>query len=659
MAAEETSRSRNLRGITRLLWCAVLAALPLAGLVYILGIHVYFRLSVFEEQYVGLFLALLLFCTFIGTPARRGEPSDRVPWYDWLLAALGLATGLYITVWYPEIITRMGSVTPARVVFGTLAVLLILEGLRRTVGWTLIIVVAVFILYAFVAPNMPGPLHGSPTMATDLVNYLYLDANSMLRMVGIAATVALAFILYGQVLMSFGGADHLNNLAVATFGSMRGGPAKAAVVGSSLVGTVTGGPVTNVMLTGTVTIPLMMRTGYQPHVAGAVEAVASSGGQIMPPVMGVAAFLMADYLGVPYASVALAALVPAILYYICLFVQVDLMAAKEGMHGLSRSQIPRLLTILKTAWVIFPALGVLIYVIAVLRFDPSSAAVRATGLALPFLLLNRTIWKDFWSRFTQVVIETGRLMLEVGLVLAAAGLIVGVASVTGLGFNLAMTLTQLGGRSLILMLVLSAIVCLILGMGMPSVAAYAMVAVLVAPAFTELGVSPMAAHMFIFYFAILSNLTPPVAMACFAAAPIARASAMKIGYTSMRLGLVAYIVPFLFVYSPTLILEGTSIPIAVSVTTAIAGCSVLAMALIGYAFRPVSGGVRLLLAIGASALLVPVHDDSPVVLWLLNLAGALTVVTVLVREWWLRKLVSPLQIAGEVAIATQDSGTSK
>lgn len=619
----------------------LLATIPLAGLLYILGIHVMFRLTLYEEQYVGLFFTLLLVCTFIGVPATRTARSDGVPWYDWVLAALGAGVGMYVALWYPEIVLKMGYVTPARVILGGLAILLILEGLRRTVGWALVIVVAVFISYAFVAPYLPGPLHGSPVQAGYLVNYLYLDSNSMLDMLGIGAKIALAFILYGQVLMSFGGADHLNNLAVTAFGAMRGGPAKAAVVGSSLVGTVTGGPVTNVMLTGSVTIPLMIRTGHKPHVAGAVEAVASSGGQIMPPVMGIAAFLMADYLGVPYANVALAALVPAILYYVCLFVQVDLIAAQEGMRGLPRDELPRLGTVLKGGWVILPALGVLVYVIAVLRFDPSSAAVRAAALALPFLLLNRAMWMGFWARFREVFLESGRLMIEIGLVLAAAGLIVGVTTVTGLGFNLTLALTQLAGHSLIMMLVLSALVCVILGMGMPSVAAYAMVAVLVAPSIVAQGVSPMAAHLFIFYFAIVSNFTPPVAMACFAAAPLARASAMRIGYTAMRLGLVAYVVPFLFIYSPTLILQGALVPVALSVATALLGSYALGVALIGFLFQRVSLLNRVLIGLGAMALLIPVQRDSAAWLWVLNLSGLALVVAQLALHWYRRVPASP------------------
>ena len=649
MSEFEFDRFRKLKGPALRIWQGLLLLIPICGIMYILSLPVYFRVAVFAEQYIGLFFALILGCLYIGVPAGPGAPRDRVPWYDWVLAVAGMIVGLYLTLYFPQIVNTIGYPTPQRVILGSLMVILVLEALRRLSGWALVVVVLVFLGYAFVAPYMPGPLRGLASNFSDLANYLYLDPASTLRMIEIGGTIALAFILYGQILLAFGGGELLNDISLSLFGRLRGGPAKAAVVGSSLVGTVTGGPVTNVMLTGTVTIPLMIRTGYTPVMAGAVEAVASSGGQIMPPVMGIAAFLIADYLGVPYVQVAIAAFVPALLYYICLFSQVDLMAARDGMRGLPASEIPSLRHMIKNGWVILPVLGVLIYTIVILRLDPATAGVMSALMAVPVLLVRRQVRDRVFSRFLGALMETGRSMIEIAIVLAAAGIIVAVTNATGLGFNMALALTKLGGYSLALLLVVSAIVCVILGMGMPSVAAYTLVAVLVGPAIIQMGVVPLAAHLFIFYFAIVSNFTPPVALACFAAAPIAKASPHRIGYTAMRLGIVAYVVPFLFVYSPTLILKGETLHIVVSAATAVLGTWLLATALVGYMFGSVGMVQRIVLTVAALALLLPT-DNQVGIASIVNMVGFVVAAGIIVTNWRSRS-IAPIPSAAVNAAA--------
>ena len=651
MSEFEFDRFRKLRGPALRIWQGLLVLIPICGIMYILSLPVYFRVEVFAEQYIGLFFALILGCLYIGVPAGPGAPRDRVPWYDWVLAVAGMIVGLYLTLYFPQIVNTIGYPTPQRVILGSLMVILVLEALRRLSGWALVVVVLVFLGYAFVAPYMPGPLRGLASNFSDLANYLYLDPASTLRMIEIGGTIALAFILYGQILLAFGGGELLNDISLSLFGRLRGGPAKAAVVGSSLVGTVTGGPVTNVMLTGTVTIPLMIRTGYTPVMAGAVEAVASSGGQIMPPVMGIAAFLIADYLGVPYVQVAIAAFVPALLYYICLFSQVDLMAARDGMRGLPASEIPSLRHMIKNGWVILPVLGVLIYTIVILRLDPATAGVMSALMAVPVLLVRRQVRDRVFSRFLGALMETGRSMIEIAIVLAAAGIIVAVTNATGLGFNMALALTKLGGYSLALLLVVSAIVCVILGMGMPSVAAYTLVAVLVGPAIIQMGVVPLAAHLFIFYFAIVSNFTPPVALACFAAAPIAKASPHRIGYTAMRLGIVAYVVPFLFVYSPTLILKGETLHIVVSAATAVLGAWLLATALVGYMFGSVGMVQRIVLTVAALALLLPT-DNQVGIASIVNIVGFVVAAAIVLANWRSRR-IAPIPSAAVNAAANR------
>lgn len=586
-----------------------LGLMPLAGILYILRVHQHLGLSLYGAQYIGLFLGLVLSAIFLGVPATKNSPRDRVPWYDWILAALGLYGGLYLLIYYPQIVMKLGIITTGRFILSVIVVALILEAIRRVLGKLLLIVVLVFIVYAFVAPYLPGVFQGSRTPVDQLFNYLYLDPNSMLNLLNIAASIALSFLLFGQVLLFFKGGDIMNDFALSVFGRYRGGPAKGAIVGSSLVGTITGGPVVNVMLTGSVTIPLMKRSGYTAAQAGAVESVASTGGQLMPPVMGVAAFIIAETLGIRYAEVALAALIPAIMYYLCLFFQVDFAAGRMELKALDKEEIPSLRRVVKTGWVILPVMFSLIYFLFVKGYNPSTAGVYATGIAVIFLGLQKSVRQTMLRLFPKIFVETGKMLTDIGIVIAAAGLIVGITGITGLGFNMGFVLSSFAEYGLFFLLVMCAIVSVILGMGMPSVAAYSLVAVLVAPTLVELGIHPLAAHLFVFYFSIVSNFTPPVALACFAAAPIAKESPHKIGYQAMKYGIVAYIVPFLFVYAPALILNPTeqlsTLEMAVIIATAIIGCLLLAMAVEGYSFRNMNIVKRIVLAVIALSLMMP------------------------------------------------------
>lgn len=616
-----------------------LFAIPFAGILFILGVHQYMGISLYMEQFIGLFLALMLSSIFMAIPAGKESSRDRVPWYDCILAALGFVVGMYIAIFYPQIILTFGYVTPERIILSVIAVLLVLEAIRRTVGLSMVIVVLCFLFYGFFAPYFPGVLKGTHTSTDQLFNYLYLDPNSLINMLSIAATLALAFLLFGQILLEFKGGEILNNFAVSAFGRFRGGPAKAAVVGSSLVGTITGGPVTNVMLTGTVTIPLMKRNGYTAAQAGAVESVASTGGQIMPPVMGIAAFIIAETLGVPYSEIALAALVPAVLYYVCLFVQVDLIAGRDGFSRMNRDELPSLRLILRTGWMIIPAFAVLIYTLFILGYTPAASGLYACLFAIIFLLVQKEVRVNFIGKLFKVFVDTGKTMLDIGVVLSAAGLVVGITGITGLGFNLALMLSKLAEDGLFILLVVSAIVSVILGMGMPSVAAYTLVAVLVAPAIVKLGVDPVAAHLFVFYFSIISNFTPPVALACFTAAPIAQESPHKIGYRAMRLGLVGYIVPFMFVYAPELLLRlkghNTAIGVTSTIVTAVIACVLLAMAVEGFIFQRVNISKRIALTILSFCLFLPISAFQ--YSWLVNIVAFILSALIIAAEWYKRQ----------------------
>ncbi len=605
----QDARYRSLSKRLKLMWNVMLFLIPFFGIMYILSIHQYLGISLYKQQYIGLYTSLMLGAVFIGVPAKKGNGNAKIPWYDWLLAFIGIAVGLYITILYPSISLQIGNVTPDRVVMGALAILAILEALRRLTGMILVSIVVVFIGYALTAPYFPGIFKGKSTSISTLVNYMYLDSNSLLSMLDIAATVALAFIMFGQILLNFKGGDIFNNAALSLFGRYKGGAAKASIVGSGLVGTVTGGPVANVMLTGTMTIPLMIKSGFSRVQAGAIESVASTGGSFMPPLMGITAFLIAENLGVPYKEVALAALIPAILYYVSFFLQVHFISAKKGLGRIPKDQLVPIKTVLIKLLYIIPIFFIFIYLLFFKGYSPDISAIYGVGIAIVFLTLQKEVRKRFIHRIYKTFIDTGKVLLEIGVILSVAGLIIGVVGVTGLGYNLVLALSAIGSNGLLFLLIACAIVSIILGMGMPGLAAYALVAVLIAPTIVELGVNPMGAHLFVYYFAMVSSFTPPIALACFAAAPLAGASANKIGIEASKFGIVAYIVPFLFIYSPALLLtyhfEYSMLLSILAITKSAVAITALAISLVGYLKKSINIVTRLVMAIISLALLLP------------------------------------------------------
>ncbi|MBI2953086.1 MAG: TRAP transporter fused permease subunit [Chloroflexi bacterium] len=629
----QESRLRALPGVLGILQRVLICLIPIVGILFILNLQTYLNMAIFPQQYLGLMFALTMTGTFLSIPGSKSAAPGRLPWYDGLLALAGVPAGLYLAVRYSEIAVSLGEISMERAILGVVAILLVLEGLRRLVGWVLVIVVTLIILYSQFANFFPGPLQGMPVPWERMSAYLYADPGAMLRMLEIAAGIALGFTIFGQALVVFGGGKQLTDMAVVSLGRFRGAPAKAAILSSSLMGTMSGSAVANVLITGSVTIPMMIRSGYRAALAGAVEAIASSGGQIMPPVMGITAFLIADNLGIPYADVALAALVPALLFYLVVFVQVDLEAGKDGMRGLAPSEIPKAGLVLRQAWVVLPCIATLIYFLFVARMDPGTAGLFSGAISVPFLMLAPGGRGRLLKRLVEVIETSGRMFLEFGAVLAAAGFIVGVASNTGLGFNLAYTLTEVGQGNILLLLGLAAVTCIILGMGMPSLPAYALLAALVAPAMVSLGIEPLAAHLFIFYFSVVSNWTPPVALACFAASAISRANPNRIGLIAVRLGILAYIIPFLFVFSPALLLQhSTMLEIAVSLITAALGTFILGVGLVGFLRRRISSATRLMFGIAGIALLIPLKADAGWVIYV-NIVGLMIGVSLFVYEW--------------------------
>jgi TRAP transporter 4TM/12TM fusion protein len=617
-----------LRGVQRLL----LMAIPVLSLLFSFDVPSRLGAAMLQEQFLGIILILVLTSVFISTPAGPDASWRHVPWYDVLLCLLSLVVGGYLVVFYPRIVNEIGELTPDKVVLGALAVLLAMEACRRMTGWVLLIISAVFILYAHYAYLFPGMLNARGVSWSRLAVHLYIDPNSLLGIpLAIVATIVVAFILFGQVLFAAGGADFFTNVATALLGRFRGGAAKMSLVSSALFGTISGSPVANVVMTGSISIPLMKRTGYNAHMAGAVESVASTGGQLMPPVMGAAAFVMAEFLGMPYAQVALAALVPALLYYLALFVQVDLEAGKTGIARVPAEQIPPLAGVLWKGWIFLFPIGVIVYLLFVLNLNASKAAYYAAAITLPVSFLRRES-RITLQKFLRVLEQTGQAMLEVAVVCAVAGIVIGVLTLTGLAFLFTLFVDMMGTTNVFLVLVLTGIVALILGMGMPTTAVYVVVALTIAPALTKLGIPPVAAHLFVFYYAMLSMITPPICIAAFAGAALAGANPMRTGYACMRLGIIAYLVPFIFVFDPLLLFEGPARLIMLAISTAIAGTVVIGIAMAGYFVRPIGWLNRVFLLASGIALLIP-PGGAIAHSWVANSVGALASLAIIFTEW--------------------------
>ncbi len=638
MEIDESVRSRELTGL--LLWAAngALVALPLLGIFFLLDLPQRINWLVFNEQYMGLFLALSLFATFVLVPARGWKDRDFVPWYDQIAALAGLGVGLYIFFQYPKIADTLGEITTQSTVLGSLTVLLLAEGSRRLIGWPLVIIAIAFVLYALFAYIFPGDFYGRGWSVPRLATYLYLDANGIFGLpLQVGSGIVLVFIFFGEALHAVGGAAFLSDFALVAMGRFRGGQAKIAILASSLFGNISGSAVANVMMDGPFTIPMMKKAGYPPPVASAIEAVASTGGQIMPPVMGAAAFLIAEYLGIPYAEVALAALVPALLYYVALFIQVDLLAGRNGIHGLPRVELPRLLPIMKRSAGFLVPLAVLIVFMFFLNHRPEESGLLAALSALIVGLFTPGV-KVGPRQILTMLLSTGRSLLEIAAITGLAGVVIGVLQLSGLGFTLTYTLLSLGQSNAVLLLILTAFVSIVLGMGMPTTAVYVLLAVLVAPGLAKLGILPIAAHMFIFYFGMLSMITPPVCIASYAAATIGKTDPIRTGWEAMRLCAIAYIIPFLFVFSPALLLYGRWYVVVLSVATAVIGSILLGIGLTGYLFRRIGAFRRALFMIAAIALLIPVMGKGHYVelTWGLNSLGLILAIGLVTVEWLAR-----------------------
>ncbi len=579
--------------------------MTLFSLVLALQIPSYLGIALYKEQFLAVAAGLTLTTVFLLNRADRSR-GRRVPWYDWILALIAPAVLFSIAVWYAYFLREQPFGPPEMLAMGSIIVLLVMEALRRTAGLFLFFIVLGFIAYAMVGHLVPAPLTGRSIDIEELPIYLGFDPSALLgAALSVSVTIVILFIFLGQLLFKTGGGEFFTDLAMATMGRRRGGAAKISVVASAMFGSISGSAVSNVATTGVITIPLMQRSGYTGVQAGAIEAIASTGGQFMPPIMGAAAFLMAEFLELPYTDVIVAGLIPALLYYFAVFVQVDLVAARDDITSAAES-LPRARTVLKEGWHFIVPFAVLIYALFELNTEPEiaalyAAATIAVGGALRSYKGKRLRLREFFATFW----DTGIAMVELNIIVAAAGFVIGILNLSGGGFALTLFLIELGGDQLAVLLLIAAGICILLGMGMPTTGVYVLLAALVAPSLVEAGVLPLAAHVFILYFGMMSMITPPIALAAFAAATLSRESPTRTGFMAMKLGWVAYVVPFLFVLSPTLIMQGEAGQIAINVATATVGVYLVAVAVEGYLMRPLDPARRIALAIVGLVAMTP------------------------------------------------------
>ena len=566
------------------------AMIPIIGIVAIFNIPLYLTgWSPFNQQYQALFWTFVISLIFLTKPATKNAKG--VKWYDLFLIALTFISGLYITIFYFEIQETMGIVSSMRVVLGAITVLVLLESTRRVAGWPIVIIILVFIVYAKFGKYFPGLLETKSMSWKRLFTFLYLNGDAWLGVpLRVVLYIVTGFLIMGRVFFETGGGDTIIGLAESLMGRFRGGPAKVAVLASSLFGAVSGSTVGNVASTGVITIPMMKRTGFTPEYAAAVEVVASNGGQILPPVMGAAAFIMSEFLGVGYPVIVLAAIGPALLYYLAVILQVHLQAVSHGSSPMPVEARPSFKALSVRGWPLIFPIAFLFYALFFLWMPPGIAAIYTAAILVVISFFRKATRKDWnWRKVMTILEKTSRTTMEVTAISASAGLVVGIVSYTGLGMTLSRILTELAGGHLLPLALLTAFASIVLGMGMPPGPAYILLAVLAAPALIDVGIAPVTAHIFVFYFGILSMVTPPVCIAVYTAAAIAESPyMMKCARHAVKLSIGAFIVPFVMLYKPGLNFIGSTQDIVLSMTTTAVGIIIFAIVLEGFLTRRMS-----------------------------------------------------------------------
>jgi len=608
---EAEAERQTFSGVAR--WAIILGTVAAIGL----AINQLFNLrlgdfSMLEGQYLyilaGIFLSLSFLCF-----RAYGPKSARVPWYDWILAGLAAGAAAFFAWTASDSLDGGWEYAPPdyAVYVSLLFYALILEATRRAGGLILFAIVLLFSLYPTFASHVPDPLSGFQQPFLDVVPYLMISSEASfgipMRAFG---NLVIGFILFGAILQFTGGGKFFNDLALALVGRFRGGAAKVAIFASGFMGSMSGSVISNVLTTGSVSIPAMKKTGFDARYAAATEACASTGGVLMPPIMGATAFVMASWLNRPYVEIMLAAAMPSILYYFGLFAQIDAYAARRGLKGLSRDVLPRVLETLKTGWIYIFVFALLIFLMVAFRWE-TTAPFYAIALLLVVNQFMRS-HRFTLSGFLDMIVKVGRTLAELTAVLLGIGMIVGAFQATGLSGPLATELIALAGDSVFLLLIMGALTSFVFGMGMTVTACYIFLAVVLAPALEQAGLNVLAVHLFILYWGMVSYITPPVALGAFAAASMAGASAMRTGVEAMRLGGVIYIAPFFFVLNPALIGEAGAAEVIAVFACALIGVWFISAAMQGYVSfvggfpgGPVGLAARLVLALAGLMVAAP------------------------------------------------------
>ncbi|WLR57706.1 TRAP transporter permease [Mesobacillus subterraneus] len=553
--------------------------------------------------HLGFALALI----FLLFPARKKNLKvKKVAWYDLLLALIAIAVGAYWPVMIDELVNRVGRLTPVDFYIGIAAILLVLEATRRTVGLPIMIIAAIFMAYALFGPYMPGFLAHRGLDLESLVQTMFFTTEGILGTpLGVSSTFIFLFLLFGAFLVKTGVGQYFNDLAVAVAGKSTGGPAKVAIFSSALQGTISGSSVANVVTSGSFTIPMMKKLGYRKEFAGAVEAAASTGGQLMPPIMGAAAFLMVEFIGggITYWEIAKAATIPALLYFSGIWIMTHFEAKRIGLRGLSDEEMPDRKEVLKKIYLLLPILIVILLMVSGMSIMRAALwSILSTIVVSAFSKETRIGFKDA----IDALVDGARTALGVAAATAAAGIIVGVVTKTGLGLKLANGLLDLSGGYLIPTLMLTMVAAIVLGMGSPTTANYVITSTIAAPAIILLGVPDLSAHLFVFYFGIIADITPPVALAAFAAAGVSGGEPLRTGINSAKLAIAAFIIPYMFVLSPQLLMINTTWTELIWVVfSAISGMLAIGAGVIGYWLRKLQWWERVLGIVGGIMLIYP------------------------------------------------------
>lgn len=550
-------------------------------------------------------LAFIFALVYLLYPASGKADRKKFGWIDVLLSIIGFSVAMYISLNFEALLLRAGDQNTLDIAIGIVGIIFVLEGARRVVGLPIAIIATVFLVYAFVGPYMPGFLNHRGYSLSRIVSHMYYTTEGIIGIpLGVAATFIFLFIMLGSFLEKTGIGEFFIDLANSVAGFAAGGPAKVAVITSALEGTVSGSSVANTVGSGSFTIPLMKSLGYKPEFAAAVEAAASTGGQLMPPIMGAAAFLMAEFIGIPYSHIAKAAIIPALLYFTGIFISVHLEAKKLGMRGMSKDELPKISKVmLDRGYLFIPLVGIVYFLME--GSTPVKAALYGLGLSVVTSAIRKSTRLSLRSIY-EALEQGAKNALGVSMACACAGIIVGTITLTGLGLKLGNGLVALSGGKLLLTLFFTMITSLILGMGAPTTANYVITSTIAAPALVLLGVPVLAAHMFTFYFGIIADITPPVALAAFAGSAIAKSNPLKTGVQASKLAIAAFIIPYMFVLNPAILLiDTTPVQIAQMIITAIIGMIGISSAMENYLLTHMNILERILFLAGGLMMIHP------------------------------------------------------